>query len=602
MNSLETNKDNQSEVVMVESVEIQQTSEEQTAVKNTQLSKEELVEELRKILLLPIGEIKDKVNELKQNFYQIYNAEQEQKRKMLAELPQDALVEPGAIDVLEVEFKSLMKDYKQRKATYNNQIEQEKEQNKLRKEHVIEQMKALLEKNTDVSNNVQEFRNLQQSWKEIGQVSATVSNDLWKQYNLCQESFYDLLKINQELREYDFKKNLEAKTLLCESAEKLSEQNDVVAAFRELQRMHDEWKAIGPVSREVRESIWARFQAASLVINKKHQDFFSNLHSQEKENLEQKTKICEAIEAMELDKIETFKLWEEKNKEIVEIQAQWRAIGFAPRKENQQIYERYRALCDRFFAAKNDFYKKIKSELLENLNKKRTLCEKAEALKDSTDWKVATDQMVQLQKEWKSIGSVPKKYSDEVWKQFIAACDYFFERKKANTSDHQAGEKQNLIEKIAIVEQLENFERLETTDASIAALKELTEKYNAIGFVPFKEKDKLYKRFKDALNKHYEVLNVDVQHRRLDNFRTNLKDMETQGETKLLNERRRLLRAYDNLKNEIATTENNMGFFTMKSKKSIGLLKDVEQKMNVQRKELSLIEQKINIIDEKLNS
>ncbi len=576
--------------------------------KTPERTKEEIIAELKNVLTLPVNEIKDIVNYLKQSFYQIYNAEQAARRKQLEELADsdNDTNEEIPVDELakaqEAEFKELLKEYKQRKAQYNVELEQEKEQNLLKKQQLIEQMQALLDTNTDVSGCMQEFKQLQQAWKEIGQVPVAASNDLWKKYNLLQENFYDLFKMNQELREYDFKKNLEAKTQLCESAEKLAEQSDVVAAFRDLQRMHDEWKAIGPVSHELREAIWARFQAVSIVVNKKHQDFFTNLHLQEKENLTKKQQICDTIAAIDLSALDTFKLWEDKNQEVIELQNQWRLIGFAPRKENQQVYENYRSLCDNFYTAKAAFYKKIKSDLADNLTKKRELCEKAEELKDSTTWKETTDKFIRLQKEWKEIGSVPKKYSDEIWKRFIAACDYFFEQKKLNSSEQHSTEKQNLLAKLAIIEKLENFEKKETSDETVAALKQISDEFNAVGFVPFKEKDKIYKRFKNALNKQYDTVNIDLKHRKLDRFRTNLIDMETQGETKLLTERRKLLRVYEGIKSEIATSENNLGFFSVKSKSSQGLLADMEQKINAQRKELLLVEEKINLIDEKLNA
>ncbi len=614
MNLPELNKDNQQvvmgeELVTPEVLAVDDATQNDTAVAEEvgavqeSLTKEKIVELLKEKLLLPVNEVKDQVNDLKQAFYQIYNAEQELRRKereAQENTDADAEVVTYEPDELEVEFKNLLQDYKQKKAAYNDRVELEREQNQLRKEQIIECMKELTEKDADVSNSVQEFRQLQQAWREIGAVSPSVTNELWKKYNFCQENFYDLLKINQELREYDFKKNLEQKTLLCEQAEALGELSEVVVAFRELQRMHDEWKTIGPVSRELRDAIWARFQAASLVVNKKHQDYFSSLHQQEKENYQQKLELCEKIEAIDTLQLGTFKQWEEKNQEIVEVQNLWRQVGFASRKENQQIYERYRAACDHFFSSKSAFYKKVKSELSDNLTKKRALCEQAEQMKDSTDWKVASEKFVQMQKDWKAIGSVPKKYSDDLWKRFMTACDSFFEQKKSHNSGNKEIEHQNLAAKIELIEQLESFEKKDSVDASVVALKSLSEKFNAIGFVPFKEKDKIYKRFKTALNKQFEELNVSVAHRRLDTFKNNLEDMESQGESKLLSERRRLMRIYDTLKSEIQTAENNIGFFSSKSKSASGLVGDMEQKIVAQRKELLLVEQKITLIDEKL--
>lgn len=616
MDSLDLNKDTQTAGAeelekRAEQLETPQTelSENATPAEATEpvakpkeplRTKEELVAELRSLINQQVEEIKEQVESLKQTFYKIYNAEQAANKQTFLEkggLPEDYT---PVIDEAEQAFKQLLAEYKKRKAEENARLEREKEQNLLQKQHILEQMRVLIDNNSDISANLQEFKQLQQKWKEIGAVPAPQSTGLWKQYNLYQEQFYDLVKINNELREYDFRKNLEAKTALCEAAEKLGEMPNVVEAFRELQKLHDEWKTIGPVARELRDEIWARFQAASAVINKKHQEYFQTLHQAEDENLQKKTALCEKLESIDYNALTSFKLWEEKSEEVMAIQAEWRTIGFAPHKVNKQIYSRYRELCDEFFNRKAAFYKEVKNELAQNLEKKRSLCAQAEALKESTDWKETTDKLIALQKEWKTIGPVAKKYSDDVWKRFLSACDYFFDRKKQEAPNTVAQEQQNLSLKKDLIARMEQFEHCGTVEESVAAIRAMINEFNAIGFVPFKEKDKIYKQFREAVDKQFDALNVDKTLRKLDTFRSNLQDMQTKGENKLLDERRKLLRVYDNLKAEIAISENNIGFFSAKSKKSENMLKEMERKINSLKEELRLIETKIGLIDEKL--
>lgn len=616
MDSLDLNKDTQTAGTeelekRAEQLETPQTelSENATPAEATEpvakpkeplRTKEELVAELRSLINQQVEEIKEQVESLKQTFYKIYNAEQAANKQIFLEkggLPEDYT---PVIDEAEQAFKQLLAEYKKRKAEENARLEREKEQNLLQKQHILEQMRVLIDNNSDISANLQEFKQLQQKWKEIGAVPAPQSTGLWKQYNLYQEQFYDLVKINNELREYDFRKNLEAKTALCEAAEKLGEMPNVVEAFRELQKLHDEWKTIGPVARELRDEIWARFQAASAVINKKHQEYFQTLHQAEDENLQKKTALCEKLESIDYNALTSFKLWEEKSEEVMAIQAEWRTIGFAPHKVNKQIYSRYRELCDEFFNRKAAFYKEVKNELAQNLEKKRSLCAQAEALKESTDWKETTDKLIALQKEWKTIGPVAKKYSDDVWKRFLSACDYFFDRKKQEAPNTVAQEQQNLSLKKDLIARMEQFEHCGTVEESVAAIRAMINEFNAIGFVPFKEKDKIYKQFREAVDKQFDALNVDKTLRKLDTFRSNLQDMQTKGENKLLDERRKLLRVYDNLKAEIAISENNIGFFSAKSKKSENMLKEMERKINSLKEELRLIETKIGLIDEKL--
>lgn len=566
------------------------------------MPKEELHKELEMLLDKDVNKIKNDVEEIKQAYYKIIKSETEaQKQAFLDEGGDEKDFLPKK-DELEELMKNLFAQYKSKRAEFNAKIEKEKEDNLVQKQHILQQMKALVETNEDVSSNINEFKNLQQKWKSIGEVPPAAITELRKQYNNYQDSFWDLIKINNELREYDFRKNYEAKTLLCEAAEKLLEEADVVIAFRKLQKLHEDWHELGPVARDQREAIWTRFKEATTAINKRHQSFFDELRKNESENLAQKTALCEKIEAFDYSGLNTFKDWDEATKSILEWQNEWKSIGFAPKKINQKIFERYRTACDNFFTAKGEFYKETKKELVENLEKKRALIELAEELKDNTDWKATADKFVKIQKEWKTIGPVQKKYSDELWKKFIAACDYFFEQRNKNFQGQKDIELENLTKKKALIERINAFEKTADDAESLKALRELTKEWNEIGHVPFKEKDKIYKAYREAIDKQFDALDIDAANRRLDVFRENLKDMTTKGESKLYRERDKLMRVYENLKNEISTYENNIGFFTSSSKKGGGMIKEMERKIESLRDELGLVEQKVNLIDQELRS
>jgi len=618
MNSLDLNKDPEivpSEVTeavetvdTVETVEtnletvvIEQPEETNTIVTDyATSSKQELIDALKLLITKEVDAAKDGVEHIKQLFYKKVKLEVEEQKKLFVEnggIETDFI---AAKDELEESFKALLNEFRVKKASVMAQLEKEKDNNLLQKQHLLEQMKVLVGSNDDVSTHINEFRALQQKWKSIGQVPQTASTELWKQYNLYQESFWDLIKINNELREYDFKKNLESKTLLCEAAEKLSEETDVISAFQKLQKLHEEWHELGPVAREIREQIWTRFKDASTAIHKKHQSYFDSIRKLEEENLVTKTELCEKIEAFDYSKLNNYRQWDEATKTILAWQEEWRSIGFAPRKVNQKVFDRYRKACDAFFAAKGEFYKETKNVLVANSDKKKALCEQAEALKDSTDWKEAGEKFILLQKEWKTIGPVAKKYSDELWKRFIAACDYFFEQKNKSTSGQRNAESENLAKKKELITKINAFEKSENNNESVAALRTLMAEWNTIGHVPFKEKDKVYKEYRDAVDKQFETLNVDATNRRMDNFRSNLKDMSGKGENKLYREREKLMRAYEHLKSEILTYENNIGFFSSSSKKGGGLIKEMERKIESLKEESKLIEQKINLIDENI--
>lgn len=611
MDPIETNKDakvvnddvkQQSETIDLSTADELSTTDvlQQTDVDDVNLmSRQELIDYLKRLLENTKIESKGKIDQVKQSFYKSLKAEQEEtKKKFIEDGGEETLFIPEK-DALEDELKALLNEYKSKRAALISKMETEKENNLLQKQHIIERMKVLVESNEDVSSHINEFRELQKKWKSIGQVPQEHMNDLWKAYSSCQESFWDLIKINNELRDYDFKKNLEIKTAICESAERIGSEDDVVSAFRQLQQLHDEWRETGPVAREFREEIWNRFKAASAVINRKHQGYFDDIKKIENKNLEAKTTLCEKIEAFDFSSFSTYKDWDEATKTVMMWQEEWRSIGFAPRKLNQKVFERYRAACDTFFNAKSEFYKESKGFLNENLDKKRTLCEKAEKLKNSTDWKETTEIMIRLQKEWKTIGAVPRKYSDEIWKRFIAACDYFFEQKQKSNEGLKSEEVENLAKKKDIIAKINELDQVnDKTPAEIlSTLREYIAQYNEIGFVPFKEKDKIYREYRASVDKMFEKLNVDVNQRRLDTFKSNLKDMSGKGENKLIREREKLMRAYEHLKSEISTYENNIGFLSSTNKKGGGLIREMERKIETLREEARLIEQKVELIE-----
>jgi hypothetical protein len=560
---------------------------------------EELVGILKQLVHLRVEEVKEDVEEVKQSFYKKLKTELEEKKKQIAELVEDVAEAIPDKDELEDSLKGLLADFKARKAAYINKLEQEKESNLLQKQHVLEQMRVLVESNEDVSAHINEFKELQHKWKTIGSVPMKDATNIWKQYNVYQEKFWDLIKINNELREYDFKKNLEAKTFLCEAAERLAAVEDVVSAFQQLQKLHTEWHEIGPVAREFRDQIWNRFKEASTVVNKKHQSHFEMLRENENEALAAKTALCEKLEAFDVKGLQSYKAWDDATQTILSFQEEWRTLGYAPKKVNQQLFERYRSACDSFFAAKNEFYKTSKNIQNENLEKKKQLCEQAELLKDSTDWKATSDKLIQLQKDWKNVGPVSKKMSDELWKRFVSACDYFFEQKGKNMSSQKSVESDNLQKKRDIIEQIKSID-LTDLAAAQSTIKSLMNDWAAVGHVPFKEKDKVYKEYRSAVDELYAKLNIDASQRRIENFKTNLKDMTGKGENKLYREREKLVRAYEHLKSEIATYENNIGFFSSNSKKGGGVIKEMERKIESLKDESKLIEEKIKLIDENL--
>ncbi|MBP1639263.1 MAG: hypothetical protein H6Q17_846 [Bacteroidetes bacterium] len=589
-----------------ESVAIAPEQENSTIANNfldsyAALSQTELIEKLKEIMNKAVAEIeKDEVDAIRQLFYKKHKTEIEaQKKSFIENGGEEADFDPK-VDENENILKELLQKYREEKASHFDAIEKEREENLIKKTAILDQLKAIAESG-DVGESLSLFRKLQQEWRAIGQVPQIKVNELWKNYNLYMERFYDLIKINNEMRDYDFKKNLEQKNNLCESAEKLAEDKDVVAASRLLQKFHEEWREIGPVARELRDELWNRFKNASTVINKKHQEFFAALKAQEEVNLAAKTTLCEQVEAIDLTVLKTYKDWEARTTEIVGLQQQWKTIGFAPRKENIKIYERFRSACDQFFRKKSEFMKATKAELDVNYEKKKALCEKAESLKDSNDWKATTQIMVDIQKEWKTIGPVQKKYSDMLWKRFVSACDYFFEQKEQIFSSKKTEEHTNLSLKKELIDSIDNFVKGEDAQESLAELQALIAKWNTIGHVPFKEKDKIFKAFKDAVNKQMDALNIDSINRRLISFKDNIEKIaDGEHPNQLYREREKLLRIYDSLKVEISTYENNMGFISAKSKKSDLIVQELEHKIEKLKEDRNLIEKKIKLIDESL--
>ena len=572
-------------------------AEENTAGK---LTKEEILNRLQALVDAPIETVRGEVESLKQAYYKIRRNEVDELRKAFVEQGGDEKDFTAPEDTQENFLKELLGSYKEKKAAYLAEEEKQKVENYEIKLQLIEQLQMLCESQDDFNKLYNEFKDIQQKWKEIKLVPEEHANELWKEYQTYSEAFYDLIKINNQFRDYDFKKNLELKTALCEAVEKLQDEKDIISAFHQLQKLHQQWREIGPVAKELREELWGRFKAASTVINKCHQQHFENLKAKEQENLVAKTAICEEIEGIDYAALQTFKDWDEKNNEVLDLQQKWRTIGFTPKKHNTKIFERFRAACDVFFTKKTEFYKSIKAEMEKNLEKKRALCEKAEALKDSTDWKGTTEKMIALQKEWKTIGQVTRRHSDSIWKRFITACDYFFDNKNKNVSSQKSEEQTNLEAKKALIEKVKTMDESLDTEEAITTLKEWIAEWNEIGHVPFKEKDKVYKAFHEAVDAQFDRLKVDQRDRRMKSYRNNVSEMAGKGKGKLYSERDRLMRTYERMKNDLQTYENNIGFLTISSKGGSGLVKEMERKIEKLKAEMEMTVKKIEAIDENL--
>ena len=540
---------------------------------------------------------KDEVEYLKTAFYKLHIAEREAQQKAYIEGGGDPEKYQIVPDEDENVFKAEMGLIKERRAKIFREQEEEKEANLKRKLEIIEKIKTMITSPEEANKVYQDFKALQQEWRDIKAVPAEKANELWRNYQLYVEQFYDLLKLNSEAREYDFKKNLEMKTKLCEAAEKLADEPDVISAFHQLQKLHAEYREIGPVSKELREEIWNRFKAASTVINKRHQQHFENIRNREEENLQKKTALCEKVEAIAAQENKGSSDWDRHTKEIIEIQNEWKTIGFAPQKMNVKIFERFRAACDAFFSQKAIYFKSLKDTFKENAEKKRVLIEKAKALQDSTDWKSTSDKLINLQKEWKQIGMVPKKLGDQLWEEFLAACNTFFEARNAATSGTRNEEQANLEKKRDVISRLK--EVAETASGNIEEkVQQLVAEYQGIGHVPFREKDKVYEEYHAVLDKLYKDLNISATRRRLNNFKQNLKQVAERGGNALDNERARLFRQYEAMKQEIQTYENNLGFLSVSSKKGNSLIDEMNRKVQKLKDDMNLVKEKIKAIDQ----
>lgn len=556
---------------------------------------EAVVERVKVLAEDALSASKEELDMLKQTFYKLHHAAVEAARE--AYVAVNETTEGFKADTsLEEEYKAAMSVIREKRAEQQREVERVREENFLRKEAILDRIQGMLDNADTEQASYNDFKALQQEWKEVGEVPAPKMTDQWKRYQQLTERFYDILKLNIEFREYDFKKNLEAKLRLCEAAERLAEESDVISAFHQLQKLHDEYRETGPVAKEMREEVWKRFKEASSVVNKRHQQHFEDLKKGENENLEKKTAICEKLESIEYDTLTTYALWNDKTQEVIALQEEWKTIGFAPQKMNAKIFERFRAACDMFFARKAEFFKNMKDSLSVNLEKKIALCEQAEALKDSTNWKETADKLAKLQAEWKTVGPVAKKNSDAVWKRFISACDAFYENRKAAGSSQRSVEQQNLDKKKEVIAALAAMDVNNITPNDAATLHELIREWNSIGHVPFREKDKLYKRYKELIDALFDALHANEANRKVARFKDSIKEGMNVGR-----ERERLLRVYDNMCSEIKTYENNLGFLTASSKSGNSLMAEMQRKMEKLKSDAEVVLQKIRALDEKEN-
>ena len=559
-------------------------------------TKQEIIDKIKTLASSETVPSREEIESLKSTFYRIHLAEREAEQKAYLEAGGDPSAYKVAPSEDEMVFKAELSLIKEKRAKLLQEQEKERQENLKQKLAIIESIKAIATSPDEANKSYAQFKELQTKWKEINNVPADKVNELWRTYQLYTEQFYDLLKLNHEAREYDFKKNLELKTKLCEAAEKLSEEKDVVSAFHQLQELHQQYREIGPVAKENREQIWTRFKTASTVINKRHQQHFEELRGKEEENLVKKTNLCEKVEAINAKKIQSISEWEKTTEEVTNIQKEWKTIGFTPQKMNVKIFERFREACNTFFQSKTTFFKELKASFAENIEKKKALIEKAKNLADSTEWKSTSDKLIALQKEWKKVGFVPQKVSDKLWEEFVQYCNKFFDARKAANGDSHSEEHKNLEHKESILKELKNFIETKAEDAS-EKIHQLIKEYNQTGHVPYKEKDRLYAQFKEISDQLKKELNISVNRKRLDDFKNNLKNVVSNGENALYNERNKLFRAYERMKQELQTYENNLGFLSAASKKGNSLISNFTQKTEKLKEEMQLLKEKIKEID-----
>lgn len=590
--------ENKPEAENISEVENKSEAEnESEETKKVYASKQEVLNRVKEIAQSDELPNRDEMDHLKASFYRFHIAERDQKQKEYLEAGGDPEKYQMMPDDDEETFKANMQVIKEKRAKAFERAMQEREDNLKRREEIIEKIKTMATSPDEANKSYNDFKALQQEWKEIGPVPPEKSSETWRNYQLYVEQFYDLLNLNREAREYDFKKNLEAKTRLCEEAEKLAEEPDVIRAFHQLQDLHEQYREIGPVSKDLREEIWTRFKNASTVINKRHQEHFEKLRANEEENLAKKTALCEKTENIAQQENKNSTDWEKHSKEIIGIQQEWKTIGFAPKKSNEEIFQRFRKACDDFFSRKAAYFKEVRARLYENAEKKKALVAKAQELADSTDWKATSDKLIQLQKEWRAIGTAPRKVSDQLWNDFLSACNHFFDARNAAHAGTHNEEKENLQKKHAIIEELKKI----AADADVNArekVQELADKYNAIGHVPYRDKDKVYKEYHDVMDRIFTELHISAAKRHLDNFKNNLRGIAKKGEDAIDNERARLMYRYEQLKQEITTYENNLGFLNISSKKGNSLVDEMNRKVQKLKDDAQMIREKIKAIDQ----
>ncbi|MBN1984911.1 MAG: DUF349 domain-containing protein [Prolixibacteraceae bacterium] len=566
----------------------------------TKYTQVELVNAMRDILESNSSrDVKEEIDLIKSTFYRNLKANvEEQKTKFLEEGGniEEFVAEK---DPYEQDIKDLLKRFRQIRIEFNKKLEVEKEENLKLKYQVIEEIKALINNEESINKTFQEFRDLQRRWREIGLVPQSEMKNLWDTYHFHVENFYDYIKINKELRDLDLKKNLEAKIKLCERAEELLVEPSIIKAFNTLQKYHEQWREIGPVPIEQKDDIWERFKAATAKINKKHQEFFDSRKLEQKKNLEAKIALCEKVEEINQQEITSHREWDEKSKEMVELQKVWRTIGFAPRKDNNRIYERFRNECDKFFDAKREFYSKNKELQQNNLQLKLELCNEAETMKDSTDWKKTTQDFINIQKRWKEIGPVPRKHSDALWKRFRSACDYFFDKKSEHFSGLDTEQVDNLKLKNDLIKEVENFKPLKDVDENLKMLKSFQRRWTEIGHVPIKKKDDVQNRFRDAINQLFDELNLDEEKRNLLKFKSKMTSYTAspRGQNKMRMERDKYMNKLKQLENDLVLLDNNIGFFTM-SKNAESLIQDVKKKIENTKQKIEFLKEKIRVIDD----
>ncbi len=558
-----------------------------------------LINELRTLMQNDDFEkIRDDVDAIKINFFRLYRANIETQKAAFTEAGGDVAEFKAEPDPNELELRNLLKIYQDRRNEHNKKVDESKESNLQKKYEIIEEIKSLINNKESINKTFHDFRDLQDKWRMIGPVPQAKLKDLWDTYHHHVENFYDFIKINKELRDLDLKKNLETKMEICEKSEELLVEPSIIKAFNVLQKYHEQWREVGPVPRDKKDELWERFKAATSIINKKHQDYFEGRKSDQKKNLDAKIALCENVEQISLIEIDNHREWDDKSKELIELQKVWRTIGFAPKKDNNKIYERFRIASDKFFDRKREFYNQNKEEQQVNLQLKTDLCLQAEALKDSTDWKKTADEFITIQKAWKEIGPVPRKFSDIIWKRFRSACDFFFESKAKHFSSIDGEQSDNLRRKRALLEEVKQFALTGDDSADLDKLKDFQRQFTEIGHVPFKDKDAIQNEFRDVINRHFDTLRIDEKRRNLMKFKSKVATNTTsgRGQNKMRFEREKYMTKLKQMESDLALLDNNIGFFA-NTKNASALIEDVNQKIANTKEKIEFLKEKIRIMD-----